>query len=88
MNIEEAIRRMKEVRDKNVHTFVDELTIVLSELEKKDKVIDEMAEILTRYMSTIDNNKPYDLSIGKATRKMTIEEVKEYFTNQVEREGK
>ena len=58
------------------------IDIVLNELEKKDKVIDEMAAILTRYMSTIDN-KPYDLSLGANTRKMTLEEVKEYFNKKV-----
>lgn len=41
-----------------------------------------MAAILTRYMSTIDN-KPYDLSLGANTRKMTLEEVKEYFNKKV-----
>ena len=36
MNKEEkkAIERMIEVRDKNVHTFVDELTIILNLIEK------------------------------------------------------
>lgn len=55
---------------------------VINELEKKDKVIDEMATILTRYMSIFDN-KPYDLSLGVGTRKMTVEEVKEYFYKKV-----
>lgn len=42
---------MTEIRDKNVHTFVNELTTVLNliqkqqkELEKKDKIIVEMAK--------------------------------------------
>lgn len=56
----------------------DNTAMLKYELEKKDKVIDKMAAVLTRYMSTIDN-KPYDLSLGANTRKMTLEEVKEYF---------
>lgn len=55
----------------------------MEELKKKDAVIDEMAQILTSYMSTIAN-EPYDLSLGPITRKMTLEEVKEYFYKKAE----
>lgn len=45
MNEEEkkAIERMTKVRDKNVHTFVDELTIILNLIEKQDQMIKDMA---------------------------------------------
>lgn len=73
MNIEEAIEDIK--LSKSTFLFGREQTIVdiqaietvLAELEKKDKVINEMAKHITSY-SNID--------------------IKEYFTNKVEREGK
>lgn len=41
-----AIERMQEVRDKNVHTFVDELTIVLNLIEKQQNRIYELEKAL------------------------------------------
>ena len=54
---------------------------VLSELEKKDKVINEMAEQLAG-LAIFDIEKDEPLVLGDK------EEVKQYFTNKVEREGK
>lgn len=93
MQVDEAIEMLIKLTKDNINlAFQDEIEAVKTvlryintmqlELEKKDKVIDEMAAILTRYMSTIDN-KPYDLSLGVSTRKMTLEEVKEYFYKKV-----
>ena len=67
---------------KCMEALINKIEEQQAEIQKKDKVIDEMAAILTRYMSTIDN-KPYDLSLGVSTRKMTLEEVKEYFYKKV-----
>ena len=65
----------KEVKEKCVA-----LKTVLSELEKKDKVINEMAEQLVGL--PIYDEKEVMVFF------MNNEEVKEYFTNKVEREGK
>ena len=85
MNIEEAKKYCKQIKDKDLwkigYVYGGEaIETVLSELENKDKVINEMAEWLIGYtysdeenLEAIFNNK---------------EEVIEYFTNKVEREGK
>ena len=65
MNIEEAKEYLRNYKYDN--EVSEAIETVLSELEKKDKVINEMAKHITGY-SNID--------------------VKEYFTNKVEREGK
>lgn len=39
-----AIEVMKEVKARNVHTFVDELSIVLNLIEKQSKEIEELKE--------------------------------------------
>lgn len=72
-----AIEKITKVRDKNLHTFVDELTTILNliqkqqaELEKKDKIIDEMA------------NKIYEEGIVWENK----EEVKQYFEEKANEE--
>lgn len=57
------------------------LETVLSELEKKDKIIDLMAEQLAG-LAIFDIEKDEPLVLGDK------EEVKQYFTNKVEKEGK
>ena len=83
LTIEEA--KFILVNDKKVH-FVDDLLerawgVVLSELEKKEAIINEMAEQLAG-LAIFDIEKDEPLILGDK------EEVKEYFTKKVEREGK
>ena len=73
MNIEEAIEYLKNYKyDNEVREAID---IVLNELEKKDKVIDEMAEKLVEahgwFYSEFDN--------------YTKEDWKEYFYKKVQK---
>ena len=76
MNIEEAKELLK---DKDVmwnnpeNNVLEAIETVLSELKKKDKVINEMAEWMAG---------------GNKYIYATVEDVKEQFYNEVEREGK
>lgn len=66
------------------------LEIVLSELEKKDKIINEMAKEITEWTGTCPYDK-YDWQ-DVDCEKVCEDDMKqcwiEYFTNKVEREGK
>lgn len=57
--------------------LIQAISTVLSELEKKDKVINEMAEEI--FLKLSSDKFEYGYSVG---------ETKEYFTKKVEREGK
>ena len=83
MNIEEAKKIIEEWDIWNKENNICTKTILairtfLSELEKKDKVINEMAEYI---------KQPYRI-IAFGSRQPKVEIIKEYFTNKVEREGK
>lgn len=94
MNIEEAKERCKELTKEAQASWIGlsnikAISTVLSELEKKDKVINEMAK-------HIQENEFYD-DIICMEKNCKNEEchgecgedcIKEYFTNKVEREGK
>lgn len=80
MDIEEA----KGVIDNYFTHYIDEnpelalaVSTVLTELEKKEAVINEMAEYI---IDLIKYNNPEE--------ERDKEEIKEHFTNKVEREGK
>ena len=85
MNIEEAketLKTMKENIDKKYLKARNSLAIetVLSELEKKEAIINEMAEQLAG-LAIFDIEKDEPLVLGDK------EEVKEYFTKKSEKEG-
>lgn len=80
------------VNDKKVH-FVDDLLerawgVVLSELEKKDKVINEMAEMLSKRYCFAPIPEKCNQSACDFDKSKCIPCIIEYFTNKVEREGK
>jgi predicted SnoaL-like aldol condensation-catalyzing enzyme len=86
MDIEEA----KEVIENYFTHYIDEnpelalaVSIVLTELKKKDKVINEMAECIGQDIRCV---RP-EIECNKMTHDCR-DCIKEYFTNQVEREGK
>ena len=93
----EAIERMTKVRDKNVHTFVDELTMVLNliqkqqaELEKKDNIIRELEEIfydyeLCEYEITDCRYRKCEY-IADTERPPCKDCIQQYFEKQVEKE--
>ena len=86
MNEEEAketLKTMKENIDKKYLKSRNSVAIetVLSELEKKEEQIDLMAEQLAG-LAIFDIEKDEPLVLGDK------EEVKQYFTNKVEKEGK
>ena len=62
--------------------FLSFAETVLAELEKKDKVINEMAKEIFECNEYIDNE------FGRELNFKTKEQVIEYFTNKVERGGK
>lgn len=85
MNIEEAketLKTMKENIDKKYLKARNSLAIetVLSELKKKEAIINEMAEQLAG-LAIFDIEKDEPLVLGDK------EEVKEYFTKKSEKEG-
>lgn len=85
LTIEEAKHIL--VNDKK-QRYVDDLLeeawkVVLSELEKKDKVINEMAECIGQDIRCV---RP-EIECNKMTHDCT-ECVKQYYFNKVEREGK
>ena len=74
-----AIERIKGIIGKNVHTFVDELNLILnliqnqqSELEKKDKIID----LMTKFIDKRINECPYDFWI-EAEKELNCENCEE-----------
>lgn len=78
------IEKAKEVIENYFTHYINEnpelalaVSIVLTELKKKDKVINEMAEYI---IDLIKYNNP--------EKERDKEEIIEYFTNKVEREGK
>mgnify|MGYP001773256022 CR=1 FL=1 len=95
MDIEEAENRLFQLKqsmelldlvtgkpiEENTKLNIKAIETVLSELEKKDKIIDLMAEQLAG-LAIFDIEKDEPLILGDK------EEVREYFTNKVEREGK
>lgn len=87
MNIEEAKDILKEYRDDELFGVAgrEALGVVLSELEKKDKVINEMATYIIRNVS---REKTEKLTWLKDKEVIWSYDIKEYFTNKVEREGK
>lgn len=81
MNIEEAKAKLEEyisiweqLKCSIQPSEIKSIEIVLNELEKKNKVIDEMAEYI---------KKPYRI-IAFGSRKPKIEIIKEYFYKKVE----
>lgn len=50
----QAIERMQEVRDKKLHTFIDELTIVLNLIQKQQTKIKELEADLYSANCTIN----------------------------------
>ena len=73
--------RLKKYEDLEWQEF-NELAVASLELEKKDKVINEMAKEIFDCNEYIDNEFERELNFK------TEEQVIEYFTNKVEREGK
>lgn len=65
------------------NTLKEAMTTVLAELEKKDKVINEMAECIGQDLRCV---RP-EIECNKMTHDCR-ECVKEYYFNKVEREGK
>ena len=64
-----AIERMQEVRDKKLHTFIDEFTIVLNLIQKQQTKIKELEADLYSANCTINDyieerNKLKDKMIG------------------------
>lgn len=56
-----AIKRMQEVRAKNVHTFVDELDIILNLIQKQQEEIkllkDQKQYVIDEYGNAIDEKQ-------------------------------
>lgn len=78
MQIEEAKKYCKQIKDRDLwkvgYVYGSEaIETVLNELEKKDKVIDEMAKYI---------KEPYRI-IAFGSRKPKIEIIKEYFYKKV-----
>lgn len=81
MDVKAAINICKEIIETNMfnrHTDAYAIEVVLSELEKKDKIIELMAKYI---------KEPYQLYIFKG-RMTKLKAIIEYFTNKVEKEGK
>ena len=88
MNIEETIERIKRKitigeceKNIGIPVYISDLKAVLSELEKKEAVINEMAEWITKIDPTIYCDKS---KCDENCKECVIKE----FTNKVEREGK
>ena len=87
MSIEKATERCKALTNPEQGCWIGisnqkAIGTVLSELEKKDKVINEMAEDLYGLATSINEEyRVEEFLLNKET-------IKEYFTNKVEREGK
>lgn len=81
MNEEEkkAIERMKQVLAKNVHTFVNELEIVLNLIEKLQKENEELKTELERQkdINIIINQKGLEKNYEKALEKTMTKFFKE-----------
>ena len=86
MDIEEAKKTLKTMKENIDKKYLksrnsEAIETVLSELEKKEEQIDLMAEQLAG-LAIFDIEKDEPLVLGDK------EEVKQYFTNKVEKEGK
>lgn len=76
----------------NILLAVQAIETVLSELEKKEAIINEMAEYIDK-ITFVDEKEDYGCDFQLLTNVMCNhnnckECIKEYFTNKVEREGK
>lgn len=94
MDIETAKELLKEYRDDELFGVAgrEALGAVLSELEKKEAIINEMAEYIDK-ITFVDEKEDYGCDFQLLTNVMCNhnnckECIKEYFTNKVEREGK
>ena len=58
----ETIKRMTEVRDKNVHTFVDELTTVLNLIQTQQSEIDTLKDFKEIAESKVTDLNPIGLA--------------------------
>ena len=85
MNIEEAKAHCEMLLNYGILSSEDEepMKTVLTELEKKDRIIEKMAECIGQDIRCV---RP-EIECNKMTHDCR-ECVKEYFTNKVEREGK
>lgn len=97
MDIEEAKKYCKQIKDKDLWKIGyvygrEAIEAVLAELEKKDKMIDEMAEYMEQEMAEYQlddiyselhdcNGMERNWTRGKEAE---IKDIKEYFTKKVE----
>ena len=84
--------RVKEVNKLTKYSlYKKEFSTLNKQLEKKDKVINEMAEKIVGFIGTCPNDNEYTL-LDIDCEKVCEDNMKqcwiEYFTNKVEREGK
>ena len=70
--VEEAIKRMEGVRDKNVHTFVDELTTVLSYIEELENKLDIQKQNKIKILEEQQNRLKKELELGQVRTKLKI----------------
>ena len=97
MDVKEAIKDLEEMKsiEYRPEHKTEVINVVLSELEKRDKIIDEMAD----YMNLLSNELIAETGINDlkfceleaCTNNPEIECedcIKDYFTNKVEKEGK